>query len=191
MKEISFALRASGRRSPKLHLPVLRKLFCSLGLFRALHECISEIVYIFIHDESGDRIIQCLLKRCRSGFAMLKARKQLVIGKRVHRPLVVSVKLRLVHVGTGWNRAFQRVEGLLRFLAADALQPGDRRLFVGSPFRKSKAISDDDERSIGTGMADPAEIFLLLLVSFSEFTVSPVTHGAERDFAFNQSANSL
>src|SRR5271157_3134751 len=88
MKETLFGLPANGKRSPKLRLPALRKLFCSLGLFRALHECISEIVYIFIHDESGDRIIQCLLKRCRSGFAMLKARKQLVIGKRVHRPLV-------------------------------------------------------------------------------------------------------
>ena len=133
MNETSFGLPASGRRSPKLHLPALRKLFCSLGLFRALHECISEIVYIFIHDESGDRIIQRLLKRRGSGFAMLKARKQLVIGKRVHRPLVVAVKLRLVHVGTSWNRAFQRVEGLLCFLAADALQPRDRSPLCAEP----------------------------------------------------------
>src|SRR5271165_2239736 len=64
-----FGLPANGRRSPKLRLPTLRKLFCGLRLFRGLHECISEIVYIFIHDESGDRIIQRLLKRCRSGFA--------------------------------------------------------------------------------------------------------------------------
>src|SRR5271165_483421 len=103
MNETSFGLPANGRRSPKLRLPTMRKLFCGLRLFRGLRECISEIVYIFIHDESGYRIIQRLLKRRRSAFAMLKARKQLVISKRVHRPLVVSVKLRLIHVGTSWN----------------------------------------------------------------------------------------
>src|SRR5271169_3698814 len=84
MNETSFGLPANGRRSPKLHLPALRKLFCGLRLFRGLHECISEIVYIFIHDESGDRIVQRLLKCRRSSLAVNTARNQFGGSKRVH-----------------------------------------------------------------------------------------------------------
>jgi hypothetical protein len=46
------------------------RLFVRLRLLRGLHECVSEIVYVFIHDERGDRIIQRLLKRGRSDLAV-------------------------------------------------------------------------------------------------------------------------
>src|SRR6202035_1344656 len=59
------------------------------------------------------------------------------------------------------------------------------------PFRKSKSVRNYDERSVGTGMANPAEVYILLFVGLDEFTISPISHRAESNFTFNQGADGL
>ena len=69
------------------------KLFVALRLFRGLHERIGEIIDIFIHDKRRYRVVERLLKRGWSGFAVDATGNECVAGKRLHGPLVVVVKL--------------------------------------------------------------------------------------------------
>jgi hypothetical protein len=62
-------------------------------LFRRLHQRIGKIVHVPIHDERGHRVIQCLCEGCGSGFAMDTTRHQVIGHERIHRPLLVGVKL--------------------------------------------------------------------------------------------------
>src|SRR4029077_15286256 len=109
---------------------------------------------------------------------MEAARKKFATGEGVHRPLVVSVNVGLTAVVASRNRAFQRVEGFLCLLAANALQPCQGCLLVRSSFGKGKPVSDDDEGSIRAGVADPAVVFICFFISLNKFALSPISHGA-------------
>ena len=81
------------RQAERQRPPAWSDLFVALRLFRSLHERIGEIIDILIDDKRGDRVIERLLKGGRSGFPVDATRKQRAAGKRLHRPLVVAVKL--------------------------------------------------------------------------------------------------
>ena len=123
---------------------------------------VPERLRSFPHSDPATKADTALFKRflesVRSGFAMDATRQKFVFGKFFHRPLVVTVKFRLVHVGPSRNRTLQGIERLLSFLAADAFQPGDGRLFVRRSFGKGEAVRDDQKRAAGPWVIDPAEI---------------------------------
>src|SRR6516164_6271502 len=54
-----------------------------------------------------------------------------------------------------------------------------------------EAVSDDDKRTIGTGMTHPTEICFLFQVGLKEFAVGPITHGTKSHFAFHEGLDCL
>src|SRR6516162_7000365 len=62
-------------------------------IIRRLHERVSQIFYVLVYRESRYRIVQRRLETRWSSLTMDTAGKQLVLGKPVHRPVVITIKL--------------------------------------------------------------------------------------------------